>query len=711
MASVINTNVSSLYAQRNLTKSQGDLTTSLQRLSSGLRINSAKDDAAGMSISERMTAQVRGIDQAVRNSNDGISLAQTAEGGLNDITTSLQRLRELAVQSSNAAVTDTDRVAIQTETTQLTSEIDRIAEQTNFNGIKLLDGSFKGQSFQIGANEHQTLAVSIGSVRTSKLGATDVNSISSRQGYVTTATAAISYSMVTITTGDLVINGVGVGAPSTEEDPASYKLKNLSSIAKAAAINKISTQTGVTATVNENTARGTRMTVGAIITTPTTANFTVNGVTITTATSNDTASTRQAIVRAINLKSDRTGVVASDTNSDEEGVVLKAADGRNILTSFGIGAGATTSATGLKNGVFFGSYTLSSTKEISLDEGAGNIAHAGFTKGTYTPQMAYASNQQVSDSGHTFVRRAESFQTGDFKINGVLVGKSLSSADTASSFANSASAISKAAAINQLTSLTGVTAHTNVTEIRGASMVAANPTASTQGSFVINGVTTDTVLTVSASTAISRQNAVKAINAVSKRTGVTAVDTGTDTYGVRLSAEDGRNIQLTATSTLSAVATGINLTGLDTGIYHGGLTLTSAKAFSISSGTTGIDGLDRLGMGAGTYGGTRTGSALQDVDLSTQAGATAALSSVDNAINSINTQRASLGALQNRFGSTISNLQSSSYNLTSARSQIQDADFAKETAQLTRNQILQQAGVAMLGQANQFPQQVLSLLR
>src|SRR6201991_3500372 len=152
MPQVINTNVASLNAQRNLTTSQGQLATAWQRLSSGLRINSAKDDAAGLAISERFTSQIRGLNQAVRNSNDGISLAQTAEGALGEVTNNLQRVRELAVQSVNATNSASDRSAMQQEVSQLISEIDRVAGQTNFNGVKLLDGSFTSQAFQVGAN-------------------------------------------------------------------------------------------------------------------------------------------------------------------------------------------------------------------------------------------------------------------------------------------------------------------------------------------------------------------------------------------------------------------------------------------------------------------------------------------------------------------------------------------------------------------------------
>lgn len=157
MPQVINTNIASLNAQRNLNVSQNSLSTALQRLSSGLRINSAKDDAAGLAISERMTSQIRGMNQAARNANDGISLAQTAEGALVEIGNNLQRIRELAVQSANATNSEDDREALQKEVTQLIDEIQRVGEQTSFNGTKLLDGNFASQIFQVGANKDETI--------------------------------------------------------------------------------------------------------------------------------------------------------------------------------------------------------------------------------------------------------------------------------------------------------------------------------------------------------------------------------------------------------------------------------------------------------------------------------------------------------------------------------------------------------------------------
>jgi flagellin len=188
MAATINTNIASLNAQRNLTSSQSALQTSLQRLSSGLRINSAKDDAAGLAIADRMTSQVRGLNQAARNANDGVSLAQTAEGALQETGNILQRMRELSIQSSNATNSASDRKSLQSEANQLMSELNRISETTNFNGLNLLDGTFTTQNFQVGANANQTIAISVAGASAETLGAEQVTSqISSAQGINTAA--------------------------------------------------------------------------------------------------------------------------------------------------------------------------------------------------------------------------------------------------------------------------------------------------------------------------------------------------------------------------------------------------------------------------------------------------------------------------------------------------------------------------------------------
>ena len=237
---VINTNVASLTAQRNVNASQSSLNTAMQRLSSGLRINSAKDDAAGLAISQRFTSQIKGLDQAARNANDGISLAQTAEGALVEVTNNLQRVRELAVQSSNATNSQSDRDALQTEVTSLKNEIDRVANTTAFNGVKVLDGSFNGGVFQVGANAGETITMtSIADANLSALGSVSTASTESSQigGLGTGAAAA----------GSLTINGTDVGALAavgTASERASQVVE---------AINKVSTTTGVNATIDSAT--------------------------------------------------------------------------------------------------------------------------------------------------------------------------------------------------------------------------------------------------------------------------------------------------------------------------------------------------------------------------------------------------------------------------------------------------------------------------
>ncbi|MEE7547068.1 flagellin [Xanthomonas sp. Kuri4-1] len=244
MAQVINTNVMSLNAQRNLNANSSSLATTIQRLSSGLRINSAKDDAAGLAISERFTTQIRGLDVASRNANDGISLAQTAEGAMVEIGNNLQRIRELSVQSANATNSTTDRDALNSEVGQLTKEIDRVAKQTDFNGTKLLDGSFSGALFQVGANAGQTIGInSIVNARTSAIGTaqfadaqTSTNAVASG-----TATAAGTYS-------GMSVNGVSIDSFSVAVgDTAATVSKNL-----AAAINDKLDETGVYASVDSN---------------------------------------------------------------------------------------------------------------------------------------------------------------------------------------------------------------------------------------------------------------------------------------------------------------------------------------------------------------------------------------------------------------------------------------------------------------------------
>ncbi|MFT4174463.1 MAG: flagellin [Rhodocyclaceae bacterium] len=266
MAMTINTNVQSLNAQRNITGTQNSLSTSLQRLSSGLRINSAKDDAAGLAISDRMTAQIKGLTQAARNANDGISLAQTAEGALGEISNNLQRIRELAVQASNGTNTQSDRDALQAEVTQLQAEIQRVAEQTSFNGNKLLDGSFAGVQFQIGANAGETIGVSsIMNAQTASLG-----------GTLTRYTATVGASTLTgygtaIAAAGITINGTDIG----KIDAAGNAQERAAQLTEA--INRVSSQTNVGASYDKTTGQITLTSNAAVTVAGTVNDATIGG--------------------------------------------------------------------------------------------------------------------------------------------------------------------------------------------------------------------------------------------------------------------------------------------------------------------------------------------------------------------------------------------------------------------------------------------------
>lgn len=250
MSQVINSNIASLTAQRNLNSSQSSLNSSLERLSSGLRINSAKDDAAGLAISERMTSQIRGLNQAVRNANDGISLSQTAEGALGEIGTNLQRIRELAVQSANASNSASDRASLQAEAAQLSAEITRVAGQTQFNGLNLLDGSFLNQSFQIGANANQTINIaSIADARSTALGSHILTTNGTAMGTTTAAAAAAAANGVAAEAGLTLANNKGTTSAISYAAGADAK-------AIATAINTAASGIGITATASNSATFG-----------------------------------------------------------------------------------------------------------------------------------------------------------------------------------------------------------------------------------------------------------------------------------------------------------------------------------------------------------------------------------------------------------------------------------------------------------------------
>jgi flagellin len=680
MPQVINTNIPSLNAQRNLNRSQSDMETSMQRLSSGLRINSAKDDAAGMAIATRFDSQIRGLSVSIRNAGDGISMAQTAEGGLGTMVDNLQRVRELALQAANATNSDLDREALNAEAQQLIAEVGRVSEQTNFNGIKLLNGEFTDQTFQIGANQGETFTFGIQQVTIDSLGA-GLDAGVSAQG---TDNA--------LAQGDLVINGVVIGASLSSYDTASTTNASSSAIAKVEAINQLSDETGVVAEVNLNQAGGSQMATSAAATSGT---ISINDVAINiTVGGDDLAADRASVVASINAFTDQTGVRAIDTGTNEGGVVLEAADGRNIELSSTLSTAATGLAdTGGATDVFEGGFTLRSTTggPIELQEGTGDLKNSGLVEGSYDPGLATVG----STSGAT---TSQALANGDLVINDVVVGATLTTSDTASSTLKDASAIAKAAAINAVSADTEVRAVVNENVVDGATMTGG----ADSGTITINGVSTASIIT-SADTTASRQEVVDAINAISGQTGVTAVDSGNDDDGVMLVAEDGRNIDLS--TTMASANTGL----IANNVYIGSYSLESASEITVTAGTNG--NLAASGLKVGVYGGAESGQFLSEVNISTVEGAEDALEAVDNALETINSARGDLGAVQNRLSSTITNLEVTHENLSAAKSRIADADFASETASLSRAQVLQQAGMSMLSQANSQPQNVLSLLQ
>ena len=394
MPQVINTNIQSLNAQRNLNKSQNSLGVSLQRLSSGLRINSAKDDAAGLAISNRMTAQIRGTNQAARNAADAISLAQTGEGGLQEITNNLQRMRELAIQSRNATNTASDRNSIDSEFQQLLQEVDRVAKTTSFNGRNVLDGSLGTSVFQVGANVGETVAVNVSSsMRTASIG-----TFASQTFQLTNELdAAAAGEDMEVEAGDISVNGTATISAALD---TANGLSSGSAESIAATINEISATTGVSATASGPSLTVTAATIAARAVTDNVGaddtlvyTLTINGTTVITQADAEAATkpTATSLAGSINSVSNTTGVTAT-VNTADGSLVLSTADGRNIdiveamtgdtdagdqiVTSFG---NTITNAADTQTDVHKGSITLTSstlftlaTTDIVADNAAGD---------------------------------------------------------------------------------------------------------------------------------------------------------------------------------------------------------------------------------------------------------------------------------------------------------------------------------------------------
>ena len=702
--SVINTNLKALVAQESMRSSDLKLSAAMERLSTGSRINSAKDDAAGLAISNRMTSQIRGMAKAIQNTNDAISMTQTAEGAYKGVNDILARMRELSVQSATGTMNDNDRSSIQLEVAQLKSQIDDIATKTNHNNIKLLDGSAQKVVIQTGTNQGDTINLNFASARTKDIGVGTRATLASAGGQYVAAT-----SFDALEDSAMYLNGVAIGASQALSDNGSTVAASASAISKAAAINAKSDLSGVYAKVDTNVVSGT----GGMTATALTGTITINGVTtdsFSTSAASTSLSRKQTVV-AINSKSEQTGVVAIDTEDDTLGVTLQAADGRNIDIAFNTLTAATT---GVRNtGTFVGSYNLftldSRAIDVSFQTGDQNVeAFSGLRNGSYASDTAlYNTYKRATAAEATAPSNTTTgtLSNDSLIINGVAIGQALATDDTASdttsaSSTREASAIAISAAINRKTDLTGVTASASPNVIRGEGF-----TAGTSADVYLNGVTFT-------ANAVTRNAVIDSFNDVSDRTGVVASAWG---EGIELRAVDGRNISIG-----SADATNIGLTGIGIGsaagsatavTYYSQVTMQSDNKFTVKSGNAGIPNLELLGFRQGTFGGADNGLKINQVDVSTVSGANQAIVAIDAAIETISKSQANSGALNNRMDYIVANLSEASQNMSASRSRILDTDYASETTSLAKQQIISQAATAMLAQANQQPQSVLSLLK
>jgi len=714
--SVINTNVKALVAQESMRSSNLSMSQAMERLSTGSKINSAKDDAAGLAITNRMTSQIRGMAKAIGNVNDAISMSQTAEGAMGNVSDILQRMRELAVQAGTGTMNDSDRSSLQLEVSQLKSQIDDIASKTNHNNIKLLDGSAQNVVIQTGVNSGDTMKIGFDSMKTKDIGIGSKAFLQSSVGTSSTRAA--------LAASALYLNGVAVGPSLADDDTASVAAgKNVSAISKAAAINRVADKSGVYARAESNFVSGSIMTSSTVLT----GTVTINGViTDQFSTSLDNSLSRKTTVNAINAISAQTGVVATDTGDDNTGVTLTAADGRNIELTL---ATLTAATTGLKSAAattYVGSFSLYTLdgRDITIEQGQGTSSAAdtatfensiGLQVGNYSADTAiYTSSNRSTTTAAPASGTTGLLYGNAMIINGVSIDAAVATDDTATwegtdlvggtSSTRASSAIAIAAAINRSSEASGVTAKAATNILRGTGFTNTN-IISSKGVF-LNGVT----FTVNATTV---DQVIDRFNEFTSQTGVTASRFG---EAMQLEAKDGRTIIIGT----SADAAGLGLTGVTVGssgagtstnAYVSSVQLSSNKAFTIEAGSLGNDNLEALGFFQGTFGASKNGLKVAELNVSTISGATQALTAIDSAINTVSAAQAKSGAINNRLDSIINNLNEGSKNMQASRSRILDTDYATETTNLAKQQIIQQAATAMLAQANQSSQSILSLLK
>ena len=857
--SVINTNVKALYTQNALKASARDQAVAMQQLSTGKRINSARDDAAGLAISKRMTQQIRSLEMAVKNAGDAVALIQTAEGATGAITDMMQRMRELAVQAINDTNAKDQRGYLDLEFQQLKQQIQTISVQTQWNGFSILNGtagepvgtrpvykatstgSFNndiayttgtpstseadnsmstdetaGKFIKSGSLSVQfdatpaisaaTFTLDDGSVITLDETDSDVIDFSTNEITLKAASGLVSGDVVlkqTVTAddtdadyvadqtialrvtrtmpaitpmqaNDLIINGVTIPIALSSYDSVSVSDNAAASaLARASAINQMTEETGVAATVNPNIMSGTAMQSGAVMK----GTISINGFTTPeiSTTLNNKRETRSTVVDAINAISAQTGVRAINSGSEDHGIQLVADDGRNIEVGFnteGLDSDFS-SRTGVRQGIQIGTYSLESSVEGSMVvTSIGDWSRAGLRPADYSPNTSIFSSmtRPAVESGDT----VKTLGDGDLKINGVPIRGATAADDTRSSILStssirSGSAIAIANAINASTKDTGVSAVASPASLEAE---AAPSNASTESAILYLNGTAVAIDLVADEDVTARLN--KIITAVNAQKGQHGVEASATADGrLKLDTVDGRNLsvwtstdadELGLSGTDATIDADASLTFTGATTIYGSVSLKSDKPFTLSPGDNGFSSkgdFTSLGFQEGTFGGEvdnaiskltppRTGrlsfhvgaSAEQtiyidladygskgpitgeitgDVDLSnteqrtnridSSESAKAMLSKLDVVLDRVNANRAMMGAIMNRLDYVMDNLSNVSLNTEASRSQIEDADYAKASTELARTQIMQQAATSVLAQANTDQQTVLKLLQ
>lgn len=688
----VNTNISAINAQRQLLQSGNELDQAAERLASGKRINTAGDDAAGLAISNRQTSQIRGLNQAIRNANDGISLIQTAEGALSETTNILQRMRELAIQSANGIYEDKDRATLDAEVQQLIAELDRIAESTSFNGQKILDGTLGEVELQVGSEAYQTIEFSITAVDADTLG------MGSLSADVVSAEIAATGSQLALDEQDILINGQAIGeieSTDTMNEIVEQINENVNGITASSVVQMDGTSVG-TGVIGTG---GIQFAV-------------VQGDGLTTTYNIANTESLQDLANEIGRV---TNGILSASIGDDGSLQVSAQGARSITVTDTDGGSGLISGTAVNAQIVLES---DNGDPITVERGStgtlANLNAFGFRE-TRDGGVVRGVGMVVNSGGAN-----EELAVGDLKINNVQIDAT----DTSSLAA-------KIEAINEVTEQTGVVAGTYaqaVVDMTGYLQSAAS------GNFdlVLNG--SEIQITLATSDTIS--DIAKALNAQEGTTGVTArvlgsnlifetnqgainvstVSQATNFLGSGLGIGDVTQTFVTSAGALVESTTTLTTGGTGNVSVRAGLELRSINgnpvAVEFGETTTNAEIQSRLGIRqANTLGEGSFGSAVASVSVDTAANAQKAIGVIDNALETVNEIRSELGAVNNRLDFTISNLGNVSENTSAARSRIVDADFASETANLSRAQVLQQASQAMLAQANARPQQVLQLLQ